>query len=77
METRPVRTTTRDTSEFVTAADLRERYHCSRMWIVRHIRHHNFPEPIKVGGNTSARRWPLSEVEQWEHERAQISGRAP
>ena len=76
METRPVPTTTRETSEFLTAADLRERYHCSRVWIVRHIQHHNFPKPIKFGGNTSAPRWLLSEIEQWGRERARIKGRA-
>jgi hypothetical protein len=36
-------------SEFLTAADLRERYHCSRMWIVRQIQQHHFPKPIGVG----------------------------
>jgi predicted DNA-binding transcriptional regulator AlpA len=76
METRPVRTDTRETSEFLTAADLCERYHCSRMWIVRHIRHHNFPKPIKFGGETSARRWKLVDVIVWEVARAKINGSA-
>jgi hypothetical protein len=47
METCAVCTTAREPSEFLAAADLRERYHCSRMWIVRHIQHQNFLELIK------------------------------
>lgn len=71
-----MRTTTREPSEFLTAADVRERYHCSRMWIVRHIRHHDFPKPIKFGGETSARRWKLVDVIAWEVARAKINGGA-
>ena len=32
---------------YLTAADLCERYHCSRMWITRHIQQHHFPKPVK------------------------------
>jgi predicted DNA-binding transcriptional regulator AlpA len=61
---------------YFTHADLSERYHCSRVWIVRHIRRHNFPKPIKFGGETSARRWKLVDVLAWEAGHAKINGGA-
>ena len=60
-------TSTREPSEFLTAADLRERYHCSRLLIVRHIQHHKFPKPIRFGvGVGVRRRWCCSAIEAWE-----------
>jgi len=54
---------------YLTAADLCERYHCSRMWITRHIKQHHFPKPITFDGRVGCvRRWSRSEVEQWEDE---------
>jgi predicted DNA-binding transcriptional regulator AlpA len=54
-------------SEFLTAADLCQRYRCSRMWITRHIKQYHFPKPIKFGGRVgSVRRWRRADVERWE-----------
>ncbi len=44
----------------LTAADLRERYRCSRMWITRRIKQSNFPGPV-----TAAKPTPIiSEAEE-------------
>jgi predicted DNA-binding transcriptional regulator AlpA len=59
---------------FFTHADLQRRYACSRVWVRRQIQKNHFPEPIKFGGNTSARRWQLVDVTAWEIERARING---
>jgi predicted DNA-binding transcriptional regulator AlpA len=55
--------------EYWTAGQIRERFQCSDMWIVRRMREHGFPAPIKFGGKTSARRWRVSEVLEWERSR--------
>lgn len=60
---------------FFTHADQR-RYGCSRVWVRRQIQKNHFPEPIKFGGNTSARRWKLVDVIAWEVARAKINGGA-
>jgi predicted DNA-binding transcriptional regulator AlpA len=52
-------------SVYLTAADLCERYHCSRMTDA------NFPKPTKFGGSkTATRRWAIAAIEAWEAERA-------
>jgi predicted DNA-binding transcriptional regulator AlpA len=59
---------------YLTAADLRERYRCSRMWITRRIKQSNFPGPVKLGGRVgSRRRWKLADVEAWEAEQRRAS----
>jgi predicted DNA-binding transcriptional regulator AlpA len=57
-----------DDRQYLTIGQLCERYSCSRMWIERRLKAASlpFPTPLKFGGPTSARRWRLSEVEQWE-----------
>ena len=58
----------------LTAADLRERYRCSRMWITRRIKQSNFPRPVKLGGSVgSRRRRKLADVEAWEAEQHRAS----
>jgi predicted DNA-binding transcriptional regulator AlpA len=53
--------------KYLTAADLRVRFHCSLMWITRHIAGHDFPKPIKFGNGVGVRRlWLRTEVETWE-----------
>jgi predicted DNA-binding transcriptional regulator AlpA len=54
-------------SEFLTAADLCEQYHRSRMRITLHIKQHHFPRPIKFGGHVGYVRWPTI-VERWANE---------
>jgi predicted DNA-binding transcriptional regulator AlpA len=55
-----------DDARYVTIGQLCEPFQCSRMWIEWRLRHSNFPKPIKFGQGPWARRWLLSEVEQWE-----------
>jgi hypothetical protein len=74
METRAVCTTTREPFEFLTAADLRERYHCSRIWIVRHIQHHKFPEPIKfVAGAGISSMWLERQIQKYHFPDGQVA----
>ena len=54
-------------SEFLTAADLCEQYHRSRMRITQHIKQHHFPRPIKFGGRVGYVRWSAI-VERWANE---------
>jgi len=62
-------TTTCEQTEFLTVADLCERYHCSCVPILQRIQNHNFPQPIKFDvGVGIRRRWRRSEVEAWEAE---------
>jgi predicted DNA-binding transcriptional regulator AlpA len=63
-----------DDARFLTSGQIRERYNCSDMSIYRHMAAHGFPKPVKFGGPTSARRWRLSEIEEWERERAKLAG---
>jgi predicted DNA-binding transcriptional regulator AlpA len=58
-----------DDARYLTTGQVRERFGVSDMWVYRYIRDHGFPKPVKFGGPTSARRWRLSEIEQWERER--------
>jgi predicted DNA-binding transcriptional regulator AlpA len=44
-----------DDTRYLTSGQIRERFGVSDMWIFRHIRDHNFPKPIKLGGPSSAR----------------------
>lgn len=54
-------------SRYLTVADLRERFHCSRVWIDRRMADHGFPRPVKFGeGVGVARRWLRTDVEAWE-----------
>jgi predicted DNA-binding transcriptional regulator AlpA len=62
-----------DDVRFLTSGQVRERYSCSDMWIYRHMAAHGFPKPVKFGGPTSARHWLLSEVEEWERQRAKLA----
>lgn len=57
----------RSEPKYLTAADLRVRFHCSLMWITRHIAGHGFPKPIKFGPGVGTRRlWLSSEIGAWE-----------
>jgi predicted DNA-binding transcriptional regulator AlpA len=56
-------------ARYLSAAQIRERFGVSAMWLIRYMREHGFPKPIKFGGPTSARHWLISDVEQWERER--------
>ena len=57
---------------FFTHADLQRRYGCLRVWVRRQIQKNHFPEPIRFGRKTSARRWQLVDVIAWEIERTKI-----
>jgi len=57
---------------FFTHADLQRRYGCLCVWVRRQIQKNHFPEPIRFGGKTSARRWQLVDLIAWEIERAKI-----
>lgn len=59
---------------YLTAGQVRERYGCSDMWIRRHIMAHDFPQPVRFGGKTSARRWRLADIEAWERARVAKQG---
>jgi predicted DNA-binding transcriptional regulator AlpA len=50
---------------YLTAADLRERYHCSRMTDA------NFPKPTKFGVGGVRRRWLAADVQAWVQNRLQ------
>jgi predicted DNA-binding transcriptional regulator AlpA len=57
-------------TRYLTIGQVRERFGVSDMWVWRHMRDHGFPKPIQFGGKTSARHWLLSDIEQWERDRA-------
>jgi len=50
-------------SEFLTAADLRDRYRVSRMWITRRINQFNFPKPARLDGPCAPRRWHIADLD--------------
>jgi len=52
-------------TQYLTAVDLRERYHCSRMWLHRRIVKSGLPHGYHLGGSKELR-WRLDEVEAWE-----------
>lgn len=56
-----------DDAAFLTAGQIRERYHVSDMWIYRKLKE-GFPQPIRFGGAKCARRWRLADIEAWEAE---------
>jgi len=62
-----------DDCRYLTVGQVRERYGVSAMWIVRYMRDHGFPQPIKFGGTKSARHWLLADIEAWEASRARIN----
>jgi predicted DNA-binding transcriptional regulator AlpA len=72
---RPLRFSVSNDVRYLTAGQIRERFGVSDMWIWRHMRAHGFPRPVQFGGPTSTRHWLLTEIEQWERERA-IQNRA-
>jgi predicted DNA-binding transcriptional regulator AlpA len=51
--------------KYLSLADLRERYACSKMWVYRRIASGNFPRPQHLGGSRASR-WRLDDVEAWE-----------
>jgi predicted DNA-binding transcriptional regulator AlpA len=57
-------------TRYLTIGQVRERFGVSDMWVYRHMRTHGFPKPVQFGGKTSARHWLLSDIENWERERA-------
>jgi predicted DNA-binding transcriptional regulator AlpA len=58
-----------DTPIYFTHAVLMARYACSRMWVPRQIKKHNFPKPVKFGSGVGVRcRWLAADVEAWENE---------
>jgi len=65
-----------DDARYVTIGQVCERFQCSRMWIERKLKDDRlpFPKAIKFGGPTSARRWLLSDVLEWELARAKLNG---
>ncbi len=65
-----------DIPAYFTHADLQRRYGCLHSWVRRQIQKNHFPEPIKFGSETSARRWKLVDVIAWEVARAKINGGA-
>jgi predicted DNA-binding transcriptional regulator AlpA len=66
-----------DDGRFLTIGQVRERFGVSDMWVWRYMRRHGFPKPLQFGGPTSARHWPLSDIETWERERAPKQLQAP
>jgi predicted DNA-binding transcriptional regulator AlpA len=63
-----------DDTRYLTIGQVRERFGVSDMWVWRHMRDHEFPKPVQFGGPTSARHWLLTDIEQWERDRATQSG---
>jgi predicted DNA-binding transcriptional regulator AlpA len=64
-----------DDPQYLTIGQVRRRFgDVSDMWVWRYMRRHGFPKAVKFGGPTSARHWLLSEIEQWERERAKQNG---
>jgi predicted DNA-binding transcriptional regulator AlpA len=63
-------------ARYLTIGQVRERFGVSDMWVWRYMRQHGFPKPVQFGGRTSARHWLLSDIEQWERERAKKNGAA-
>lgn len=64
----PHRIRVSDDDSYMLIGEVCERFHCSKMWVRRHMAdpHHPFPKPIKFGGATSARRWRRADVLTWE-----------
>jgi predicted DNA-binding transcriptional regulator AlpA len=52
-------------SVYLTAADLCERYHCSRMSVYRQIKQHHFPKSLKFGDGVDFR-WRRADVDACE-----------
>jgi hypothetical protein len=52
-------------TQYLTAVDLRERYHCSRMWLHRRIVHSGFPHGYHLGGGKLLF-WKLADLEARE-----------
>jgi predicted DNA-binding transcriptional regulator AlpA len=71
----PQRIRTSDDAEYMLIGELCERFRCSRMWIERKLRDPllPFPQSVRFGAKTSARRWRRADVLAWEIERAKIS----
>jgi predicted DNA-binding transcriptional regulator AlpA len=64
-----------DDVRYLTIGQVRRRYgDVSDMWVWRYMRSHGFPKPVQFGGPTSARHWLLSDIEQWERDRANRNG---
>ncbi len=64
-----------DDPRYLTVGQVKRRFgDVSDMWVYRHTRDHGFPKAVKFGGPASARHWRLSEIEQWERERAKQTG---
>ncbi len=57
-------------ARYLTIGQIRERFSVSDMWVWRHMRWHGFRKPVQFGGLTSARHWLLTEIGEWEPERA-------
>jgi predicted DNA-binding transcriptional regulator AlpA len=72
----PHRIRVSDDVRYLTIGQVRERFGVSAMWVYRYMRDHGFPKPVRFGGKTSARHWLLSEIEEWERERAKRYERA-
>jgi predicted DNA-binding transcriptional regulator AlpA len=72
----PHRIRVSDDVRYLTIGQVRERFGVSAMWVYRYMRDHRFPKPVRFGGKTSARHWLLSEIEEWERDRAKRYERA-
>jgi len=57
-----------DDPAFLTIGQVKERYGCSAMWVHRKMAAAElpFPQPVRFGGATSARRWRLADLLAWE-----------
>lgn len=53
-------------SEFLTLADVAERYQISKTGVYRLVKDGNLPRGLKLG---KTHRWPLSQLEAFEKER--------
>jgi predicted DNA-binding transcriptional regulator AlpA len=62
-----------DDARYLTIGQVRERFGVSDMWVWRYTRDHGFPRPVQIGGPTSARHWLLTDIEQWQRERASVT----
>jgi predicted DNA-binding transcriptional regulator AlpA len=73
--TRPRHIIVSSDSRYLSAGQIRERFGVSDMLLWRYMRDHGFPRPVQFGGPTSVRHWLLTDIEQWERERAKQSAR--
>ena len=71
----PHRIAVSDDDSYMLIGEVCEHFRCSRMWVTRKLADPilPFPQPIKFGGPTSARRWKRADIEAWELARIKIN----